>query len=108
MATSPANDVAEDSQQYQILKIHSMQIEEASCIKFLVEWNGYEEKTWEPIECFEGVGGESGKQNPAIRKFLGEGSNSAKYRKMKNDIATRRPKKFQRNKEELFEISNLL
>ncbi|CAO4366670.1 unnamed protein product [Caenorhabditis nigoni] len=107
MDTSPANDVTEDSEQYQVLKIHSMQIEEASYITFLVEWNGYEEKTWEPIECFEGMEGESGEQNPAIQKFLGTGTNMAKYRKMKNDIAKRRSRKLPQSKEELFEISNL-
>ncbi|UMM19889.1 hypothetical protein L5515_015306 [Caenorhabditis briggsae] len=120
---SEINQDNEDKDEYEVEKIHCMQIEKgggtltkrgsASRITFLVKWADHKQKTWEPIESFEGGHRTPGEQHPLIREFLRQGTNLAKYRKMKIAIASESKhvssvKRFIKREESIHSISNLL
>ncbi|PIC47932.1 hypothetical protein B9Z55_007101 [Caenorhabditis nigoni] len=96
--TNSISTLTQDPDEYEVEKIHCMQIEKgggaltkrgsASRITFLVKWAEHKQKTWEPIESFEDDRGKSGEQHPLIQRFLRQGTNLAKYRKMKIAIAS--------------------
>ncbi|CAO4366673.1 unnamed protein product [Caenorhabditis nigoni] len=96
--TNSISTLIQNPDEYEVEKIHCMQIERgggtltkrgsASRITFLVKWAEHKQKTWEPIESFEDERGKSGEQHPLIREFLRQGTNLAKYRKMKIAISS--------------------
>ncbi|ULU07948.1 hypothetical protein L3Y34_019182 [Caenorhabditis briggsae] len=121
--TNSNSTLIQDPDEYEVEKIHCMQIEKgggtltkrgsASRITFLVKWAEHKQKTWEPIESFEDGHGTPGEQHPLIREFLRQGTNLAKYRKMKIAIASESKhvssvKRFIKREESIHSISNLL
>ncbi|UMM19891.1 hypothetical protein L5515_015306 [Caenorhabditis briggsae] len=121
--TNSISTLTQDPDEYEVEKIHCMQIEKgggtltkrgsASRITFLVKWADHKQKTWEPIESFEGGHRTPGEQHPLIREFLRQGTNLAKYRKMKIAIASESKhvssvKRFIKREESIHSISNLL